>query len=80
MWPVLFAHAVHKSGLLSMYFEVSFIISQVELREAREVIADKDSVVEEKERMILLVNREKEELIRQNRVHLPSFAPSRLCF
>lgn len=71
---------MHKSGLLSMFFQTLFIISQVELNEAREVIADKDSVIDEKEHVIVLVNREKEELIRQNQVHFPSFGPSHLCF
>lgn len=45
------------------------------IAEAREVLADKDGTIEEKEQIVRMVTREKEALARENRVrrhkHLP---------
>lgn len=46
-----------------------FIFSKFQLLEAREVLQDKDSTIEEREHMIRLVTREKDELARENQVN-----------
>lgn len=69
--PHTFGHTVYRSGLPSKCVETRVVIFQLQLREAHEVIADKDGVIEEKERMITLVSQEKEELAREIQVHLP---------
>lgn len=47
-----------------------FILLQLQLLEAREVLEEKDSTLEDKEHMIRLVMREKDELSRENEVNL----------
>lgn len=45
-----------------------FFLLQMQLREAHEVIADKNMLIEEKEHLMTLVKHEKEELARENQV------------
>lgn len=67
--------AVYGSGLVCLQCVLKTVlfpavIFQLMLREAHESIADKDSLIEDNERMMKFLNEEKEDLARENQVRL----------